>query len=313
MFTTIRILVILAMSLITATSNLRLCAYLLGLIPFSFCKKSNKFILLRFLPISIIKFTLLMGLFYVIMKETTLINRHSDHLSYETPNHLVIVSTRMLCISITLIYDVILIFEKNLRKEKYCEVMNDLLSVSQLTIFNNLKHTTICQKLQIRELKIITIVILYASCVTYFAIISTTNNVIISLITFVYFNSHVLLIVIDCLYIGHLFVVMRCFLEYLINIIDIKSESISNVQLIQIHDRIGKVIQKLIKIHGLEIIASYIAVKFLISTAIYVAYALYNEFTNISIFGFYLVFTNASLLSVFTITWNLVKVQEMVS
>lgn len=301
------------MSLVSATSNLRTFASLLGLVPFTFCQKSNKFVLYRFLPVSLFKFALSITYLYLIEKITKLVGTHTDHFSSGSPAEMIIMTTRMLAVATTAFYDVIQVFEKNLQKELYCEVMNDLVRLSENMIFKSLEMGKACRRLQRCELKIITVVVLYGSYVMYSGITASGYDTVARLVNIVYFNAHVLMIVIDSLYIGHLFVVMRSYIEYLTKRIQKQNETMDRGHLIQIHEKVTKIIEKLVRIHGMEIIASYVAANFFLSISMYMAYALYKDFPISADFGIYLILSNLSLLTVCTTTWNLVQLQETVS
>lgn len=255
-----------------------------------------------------------MVLLHRIRNETKLIGKHSESLSAETPVDLIFSAIQMLCIAITVTYDIVQLFEKNLRKEMYCEAMNELLNVTELVIFKNLTMQKICEKLQKCELQIITMVIITTSCLSYLgATMNAGSGLHVSFLNFLYFNSHVFLIVIDCLHIGQLFVTLNRFLEHLSNKVKNSGESTNKVKYIEIHKRVGNIIQKLVKAHEIEIILSYMAVQIFISSSTYLAYAFQNDFIKFADFGFFIILTNSPLLVVFNFTWKLVEAQNMVS
>lgn len=301
------------MSFISATSNLGICVFLLGLVPFKYCKILKKFIPFRYWTKSIIKLTVLMTLLYYISSETQLIGKHTIHLVSEAPVDLIFSAIRLFCMAIMFTYDVVQLFEKNLRKEMYCEVMNEIVDLTELLIFKNLTIKQVCEKLRKREMKIITMIILYGSCMSYFgATIVGASNSRTSFLNFVYFNSHVLMIVVNCVYLVQIFDTIKKFLEYLINRVNFSSETINKEEFVRIHKRVGKIIQKLIKVHGMELIVSFMAAEVFISTSVYMAYALQTDLTRFSSFGFFMILVNSPLLVIFYFTWKLVEVQDMV-
>lgn len=300
------------MSLISTTSRLRTFATLLGLVPFTFFPKSNKFILFRYLPISLFKFTLfIIVIYFMIKKPAKMAGIRADHLNHETPMQLILTATRMLTVSSIFIYDIILLIEKNYRKKMYCVAMNELVELSDLVIFKNLKIMKICRKLRRHEWMIITMVILCYCGFFYFGTVVTTGSTINPNV--VYFTAHLLMNAIDSLYIGLLFVTLRSFMECLTNRVKKRGEAINKVQLIDIHKRISKVIKQLTKAHGMQILGSYVIIIIFISTSVYLAYAFNTDFENTSSFGIFLVTCNSLFSISFVLTWNLVKVQEMVS
>lgn len=216
----------------------------------------------------------------------------------------------MICILALLIYDTLHLFEKNLRKKMYCEAMNELVELSNLVVFKNLKTKNVCQKLQKHEWMIIATSIL---CYCGFTCCGTILSGYKKILSVWYFNTHLLMIILDCLYIGQLFETLRRFIECLTKEIENKEEAIHKAQLIEIHSRVAKVIEKLTKAHGMHIIGSYLAIIILVSTSYYMTYALQTDFSNVSTYATYLGVVNSLLAFSFVFTWNLEKVQEMVS
>lgn len=299
------------MSLISATSGLRTFATLLGLVPFTFCQKSNKFVLFRYLPISLIKCTLSMVNMYFILRNLDIVGTNiSERLIHETPMQLIMISFRLFCVYAIFIYDIIQLFEKNFRKQMYCEAINEIVELSELVGFENVETPgKVCRKLRRYDRIFVTMSILCYCGFFYYGTVVTNRLINFNIL---YFNTHILMIVIDSLYIGQLFVTLRSFVEYVTAEVS-RGESIKKVKLIEIHRRVVKVIKKLTKAHGVQIIASYLVIILFNCSSYYNTYALHIDFSNVSSLGIYLGIVSSLLAFSFLLTWNLVKLQDMVS
>lgn len=296
------------MYFLSATKTLQNFSLILGLIPFKFCQKTKKFVLISYLRVSITKFIIFIILFYAVHILTRLFTSKT-----ETPMDLIINVIRVMTVAVVVIYDIIQLFEINLRKTLYCEVMNEIIDLTELMIFKNLTLIDAAEKLKMRSFKIILIIFISGAGLLYFSVsISNEKGLFVHLLNYIYFNSHILMIVINSMYLIQIFMTLKCALDYLSENVKYKGKRWKKEKLVEIHSRVRKIIKKLVKIHGMQIIASLLAVLVFTSTSAYLAYALWNDSQKFHLYGVYILATNSPLFIIFYFTSKLSEVQNAV-